>query len=79
MHPKKITVWCVIHARGIIKSYFFENTQEERVTVNGDWAMLNKYFTIVIKNQLEEYWFQQGGATSHITNETIALLRYHFG
>lgn len=82
MHPEKVTVWCAIHARGIIGPYFFENAQGERVTVNGVRyrAMLNDYFLpIVIENQLEQLWFQQDGATCHTANETMELLQEHFG
>lgn len=82
LHPEKVTVWCAIHAGGVIGPYFFENAQGQRVTVNGVRyrAMLNDYFfPIVVANNLEEFWFQQDGATCHTANETIALLQGQFG
>ncbi|GFV85667.1 uncharacterized protein TNCV_3436701 [Trichonephila clavipes] len=36
LHPKKLTVWCVLWAGGIIGTYFFKNDEGHNVTVNGD-------------------------------------------
>jgi hypothetical protein len=33
-HPQYVTVWCAISAHGLIGPYFFENSNEERITVN---------------------------------------------
>ena len=43
-HPKLVTVWCGFWSKGIIGPFFFENEQEEAVTVNGEryQAMSNK-------------------------------------
>ena len=35
-HPKRVTVCCGFWLRGIIGPFFFENEQEEAVTINGD-------------------------------------------
>ena len=35
LHPKKLTVWCGLHAGGIIGPYFFKNEAGANVTVNG--------------------------------------------
>ena len=35
-HTKQVTVWYGFWSRGIILPFFFENEQEEAVTVNGD-------------------------------------------
>lgn len=35
LHQEKGTVWCAIHACGIIEPYFFEN-QEERSSLSSD-------------------------------------------
>ena len=45
-HPKRVTVWYGFWSRGIIGPFFFENEQEEAVTVNGARyrAMLNEFF-----------------------------------
>ena len=42
---KRVTVWCGFWSRGIIGQFFYENEQEEAVTVNGDRyrAMLNEF------------------------------------
>ena len=42
---KRFTVWCGFWSRGIIGPFFFENEQEEAVTVNGDRyrAMVNEF------------------------------------
>ena len=47
-HPKRVTVWCRIWCRGIIRPFFFENGQEEAVTVNGDRyrALLNEFWKL---------------------------------
>ena len=44
-HPKRVTVWYGFWSRGIIGTFFFENEQEEAVTVNTDRyrAMLNEF------------------------------------
>ena len=68
-------------SRGIIGPFFFENKQEEAVTVNGDryWAMLNKVlFTKIQEKDIGNIWFQQDGATFHTANatrfDTVGLL-----
>ena len=46
MHPNSyLPVWCGFWSRGIIGPFFFENEQEEAVTVNGDRyrAMFNEF------------------------------------
>ena len=35
-HPKRVTVWCRIWSRDIIRPFFFKNKQGEDVTVNGN-------------------------------------------
>ena len=82
LHPDKLTVWCGLHAGGIIGPYFFKNERGEAVTVNGIRyrAMLNDYFFPQIdENGLDEMFFQQDGATCHTAGETLQLLRGKFG
>ena len=52
-HPKRVTVRCGFWSRGIIGSFFFENVQEEAVTVNDDRfrAMLNEFLFTKIKEE----------------------------
>ena len=45
MHPKKVTVWCDLHAGGVIGPYFFVDENDRHVNVNGE-----RYRTI-----LEDY------------------------
>lgn len=82
LHPLKVTVWCGIHAGGVIGPYFFRNEQGQHVTVNGERyrAMLTDYvFPKVEENDLGDYFFQQDGATCHTATETMNLLRNEFG
>ena len=60
-------VWCGFLSKGIIKSFFLENEQEEAVTINGNRhrAMLNKFlFTKIEEEDIGNIWFQQGGVIS---------------
>ena len=55
-----------------------ENEQGEAVTVNGDryWAMLNEFlFTKIEEENIGNIWFQQDGATYHIAEATLDVLR----
>ena len=73
MYPKRVTVWCGLWSRGIIRPFFFENEQEELVTVNGDHyrAMLNEFlFTKIEEEDIGNIWFQQDGATCHTAEAT---------
>ena len=57
--------------------FFFENEQEEAVTVNGDRyrAMLNKFLVTKIEEEyIDNIWFQQDGATCHTTEATLDVL-----
>ena len=81
LHPEKLTVWCALHAGGIIGPYFFRNADGQNVTVNGERYrdMITNFFL----PQLEgingaEMWFQQDGATCHTARETINLLQETF-
>ena len=67
MHPEKLTVWCGLWPAGIIGPFFFKNDAGTTVTVNG----------IRYRNDIaaDDICFQQDGATCHIANETINLLK----
>lgn len=62
-------------------TFFFENAAGAAVTVTGDryrdmianflWAELDGM-------DVDNFWFQQDGATSHTANQTIELLRTRF-
>ena len=53
MHPKRVTVQCGFWSKGIIGPFFFENKQEESVTVNGDRyrALLNEFLIPKIEEE----------------------------
>ena len=36
LYSPKVTVWCGVGAFGIVGTYFFENDNEETVTVNSE-------------------------------------------
>lgn len=82
LHPQKITVWCGLHANGIIGPYFFKDEDGANVTVNGERYrdMVEGWFLPNVATQdLEHYWFQQDGATCHTSRQTIDLLKETFG
>ena len=75
-HPKRVTIWCVFWARGI-GPFFFQNEQEEAVTVNDDRyrAMLNEFlFTKIEEEDIGSIWFQQDGAMCHRAEATLDVL-----
>ncbi|GFY21535.1 uncharacterized protein TNCV_1166831 [Trichonephila clavipes] len=73
LHPEKLTVWCALWADGIIGPYF-KNDEGHNVTLNGDRyrAMFTNFFIPKLNNHdVQELWFQQGGATCHTARATI--------
>ena len=82
MHPEKCTVWCGLHAGGIIGPYFFKDDQNRNVTVNGARyrAMISDFFLPEMEELgLVDMWFQQDGATCHTSRESMDILRNEFG
>ena len=80
-HPKRVTFWCEFWSRGIIGAFFFENEQEEAVTVNGHRyrAMLNEFlFTKIEEEDIGNIWFQQDDATCHTAEAKLDVLRPDF-
>ena len=76
-NPKRVTVWCGFWSRLIIGPFFFENEQEEAVTVNGDRyrAMGNEIlFTKIEEEDIGNIWFQQNGVTCHTAEATLDVL-----
>lgn len=81
LHPEKITVWCGLHAGGVIGPYFFVDENDRHVTVNGNRYrdMINDYFWPQLNGMdSDDMWFQQDGATSHTAHVTIDLLKSKF-
>ncbi|GFY71727.1 putative DD41D transposase [Trichonephila inaurata madagascariensis] len=80
-HPQKITVWCGLHASGVIEPYFFVDDSGRHATVNGDRyrVMIIDYFWPELEYMdLDSMWFQQDGATSNTAHVTIDLLKNKF-
>jgi hypothetical protein len=84
LHSPKVMVWCGVGAFGIVGPYFFENDNEETVTVNSE-----HYVTMLegfVEPQLQ--WLgidptalhcQQDGATAHTARNNMAVVREMFG
>ena len=82
MHPEKATVWCGLWAGGIIGPYFFKDTANRNITVNGERyrEMLSKFLLPKVQElNLHNMRFQQEGATCHTARLTMDLLRGEFG
>lgn len=83
LHSLKVTVWAAMSAEGIIGPHFFENERGQTVTVNSDryTVMLRNFFFPQLHN-FEAYnsrtWFQQDGATSHTSNDSLAVVNEMF-
>ncbi len=83
LHSPRVTVWCAVSARAIVGPYFFEDDAGSNVTVNGDryLKMLDEFFLPSLRRRripLSRTWFQQDGATAHIRNDVLTLLRQKF-
>jgi len=83
VHSRKVTVWCRVRTFRILGPYFFENDNEETVTVNSE-----RYVTMLegfVEPQLRRLGidptalhFQQDGATAHTARNSMAV-REMFG
>jgi len=76
LHDQRVTVWAGICAERIIGPFFFEDDAGAAVTVTGERyrAMITNFFMPILTDKnMDNFWFQQDGATAHIA--TIALLR----
>ena len=65
-------------SRGIFGQFFFENEQDEAVTVNIDRyrAMLNNFlFTKIEEEDIGNIWFQRNGTTCHTAKVALDVLR----
>ena len=73
-HAKRLSLWCRFWSRGIIEPFIFEMA----VTVNCDRyrAMLNEFlFTKIKEEDIGNIWFRQDGATCHIADAALDVLR----
>ena len=82
-----MTALCALNAKkGMLGSYWFEDSREKTVTVNGEHYRkvlnqinedLNQLYT---PNQKRFLWFQQDGATFHTAHVTMVhCLETEFG
>jgi hypothetical protein len=81
LHSPKVTAWCTLSSIGLIEPYFFE---EGGVTVavnaNRYCDMLENFLRPIIdeygeEHNLEDFWFQQDGATTHTARRPRAILK----
>ncbi|PSN57112.1 hypothetical protein C0J52_01298 [Blattella germanica] len=83
LHASKVTLWCAVSSHGIIGPHFFANEQGNTITVNSDRyvEMLRTFVTPELNNfqHVQEYWFQQDGATSHTAWQSMEVVRELFG
>jgi len=84
LHSPKVTVWAALSARGIIGPYFYEDQRGNAVTVNTERyiAMLQNFFAPALQDFdgfNQRSWFQQDGATCHISNDSLSAVREIFG
>lgn len=83
LHSLKVTVWCAIHAQGIIGPYFFEDGRGRAVTVDSDRYvdMLNNFFEPALQDfdgYNRDTWFQQDGNTCHTSNRSLPVIQALF-
>jgi len=83
LHSVKCSSWVAIPKHGIIGPYWFEDENESAQTVNMERyvAVLRKFWTSLGWHRgidRDDQWFQQDGATPHISNHTLIWLRKRF-
>lgn len=78
LHPIKVTVWAGICSEGFLGPIFLESNETvDRAVYN---RILNTAFEEAKdKGWIDDFWFQQDGATPHIASENMALIRKTFG
>ena len=79
LHPRKVTVCCGVTSERIIGPHFFEDPDENIVTVTGKQyrEMLVNFVQPKVAN-MAGYWWQQDGVTAHTAIATIQNLTAMF-
>ena len=82
LHSPKVTVWCAICKVGVIGPYIFDENGITR-TVNSAWyvGMINNCLESELRsrrNNNQNVWFQQDGATAHTARAAMAVVRAMF-
>lgn len=81
-HGQKLTVWCGMHAGGIIGPYIFRTEDGANSDYSSVYLQLVKDHLpnhVVINGGTDRFWFQQDEAPSHMLPETFAVLGKMFG
>ena len=78
------TAWVAIWKHGIVEPYWFNDESELSLMVNSQCytEVLQKFSTTLGRQRNFErngQWFQQDGATPHLSNKTLQWLRQRFG
>ena len=79
LHPVKVTAWCGVTSERVIGPFFFEDANENAVTVTAE--RYRDMLAIFVQPQLANmagYWWQQDGATAHTARATMQLLTAMF-
>ena len=83
LHSPKVTVFCGFSSKFITPPYFFEDDNQQTVTVTGDRyrRMLQNFLFPFLrsKRKMSSVIFQQDGAAPHTANDTKHLLSQSFG
>lgn len=79
LHSPKITVWSTFEKVIVIGPYFFEDHNENSVTVNSECyiEMRNNFFVLELglkSNSIGHVWFQQDGATASTARSSFFTL-----
>ena len=83
LHSSKVTAWCALSYRGIIGPFWFEDEDENAVTINQEnyRRVVQTFCTNLCRKRnitFSTQWFQQDGATPHTAKETLEFLRQKF-
>lgn len=75
LHPQKVGVWAAISSRRIVGPIYFDGTiTAERYRIE----ILTTFINELHDDELREGYFQQDGATPHVTRENLNFLSEFF-
>ena len=81
LHAAKVPVWCGITASKSVWPYFFEDTNGNAVSINGDQykQMIREYLFPEMRNMnVDNIFFQQDRATAHTAKKIIRNVKGNF-
>ena len=83
LHCLKCTVWIAISARGIVGSFFIEESGTTATVTTERYVEILKTFQGELQTRHPsltcKFWFQQNGASSNTSNLTRDWLKENFG